>query len=152
MGYLAARIPFTADHPQRSAPSLWPQERFCPSSTGWRIRRAGNELSHVSVGSAIFISWFRHWQEQLASIEARFQLSPCTRVGANCGFGAANPSGNAWKEWSYCAKLPTPMIPLPRDFQDFLRLLNANAIRYLVIGGYAVAYHGYVRYTGDLDI
>jgi hypothetical protein len=44
------------------------------------------------------------------------------------------------------------MIPLPRDFQDFLRLLNANAIRYLVIGGYAVAYHGYVRYTGDLDI
>ncbi len=44
------------------------------------------------------------------------------------------------------------MIPLPRDFQDFLSLLNANAIRYLVIGGYAVAYHGYVRYTGDLDI
>ena len=42
------------------------------------------------------------------------------------------------------------MIPLPRDFQDFLRLLNANAIRYLVIGGYAVAYHGHVRYTGDL--
>jgi predicted nucleotidyltransferase len=44
------------------------------------------------------------------------------------------------------------MIPLPRDFQDFLRLLNANAIRYVVIGGYAVAYHGYVRYTGDLDL
>jgi len=44
------------------------------------------------------------------------------------------------------------MTPLPRDFQDFLRLLNANAIRYLVIGGYAVAYHGYVRYTGDLDL
>src|SRR5271155_5400486 len=44
------------------------------------------------------------------------------------------------------------MIPLPRDFQDFLRLLNANEIRYVVIGGYAVAFHGYVRYTGDLDI
>jgi len=44
------------------------------------------------------------------------------------------------------------MIPLPRDFQDFLRLLNVNAIRYVVIGGYAVAYHGYVRYTGDLDV
>lgn len=56
------------------------------------------------------------------------------------------------KEWNCCAKLHTPMIPLPRDFQDFLRLLNANAIRYVVIGGYAVAYHGYVRYTGDLDI
>jgi hypothetical protein len=44
------------------------------------------------------------------------------------------------------------MIPLPRDFEDFLRLLNTNAIKYLVIGGYAVAYHGYVRHTGDLDI
>jgi len=44
------------------------------------------------------------------------------------------------------------MIPLPRDFQDFLRLLNANGIRYVVVGGYAVAFHGYVRYTGDLDI
>lgn len=44
------------------------------------------------------------------------------------------------------------MIPLPRDFQDFLRLLNAGRVRYVIIGGYAVAYHGYVRYTGDLDI
>jgi hypothetical protein len=51
-----------------------------------------------------------------------------------------------------CAKQPTPMIPLPRDFQDFFKLLNAGRIRYVVIGGYAVAYHGYVRYTGDLDV
>ena len=44
------------------------------------------------------------------------------------------------------------MIPLPRDFQDFLKLLNAGRIRYVIIGGYAVAFHGYVRYTGALDI
>jgi hypothetical protein len=44
------------------------------------------------------------------------------------------------------------MIPLPPDFKDFLLLLNANGIRYLVIGGYAVAFHGYVRHTGDLDV
>jgi predicted nucleotidyltransferase len=31
-------------------------------------------------------------------------------------------------------------------------LLNAHSVRYLVVGGYAVAYHGYVRATGDLDI
>jgi hypothetical protein len=67
-------------------------------------------------------------------------------------FGAANPWSNALKEWNCCVKMRTRMIPLPRDFQDFLRLLNANAIKYVVIGGYAVAYHGYVRYTGDLDI
>lgn len=66
--------------------------------------------------------------------------------------GADSRRGNALRAWNYCVKVPMPMIPLPRDFRDFLRLLNANEIRYVVIGGYAVAYHGYVRYTGDLDI
>ncbi len=44
------------------------------------------------------------------------------------------------------------MIQLPHDFQEFLRLLNREHVRYLVVGGYAVIFHGYVRYTGDLDI
>lgn len=38
------------------------------------------------------------------------------------------------------------------DFLDFLRLLTAHKVRYVVIGGYAVALHGYVRYTGDIDV
>ena len=38
------------------------------------------------------------------------------------------------------------------DFREFFRLLNANEVRYLVIGGYAVAYHGYPRYTKDVAI
>jgi hypothetical protein len=33
-----------------------------------------------------------------------------------------------------------------------LRLLNSNAVEYLVIGGYAVNYYGYARATADLDI
>lgn len=41
---------------------------------------------------------------------------------------------------------------LHKDFTDFLRLLNAREVRYLVVGGYAVAYHGYPRFTGDLDV
>jgi len=44
------------------------------------------------------------------------------------------------------------MIPIPRDFREFFRLLNKHRVRYLVIGGYAVGYHGYPRYTGDVDI
>jgi hypothetical protein len=43
-------------------------------------------------------------------------------------------------------------IHLPTDFKEFLRLLNANAVEYLLIGGYAVGYHGYPRATADLDI
>lgn len=36
--------------------------------------------------------------------------------------------------------------------RDFLSLLNAAQVEYLVIGGHAVAYHGYRRAIGDLDI
>jgi len=45
-----------------------------------------------------------------------------------------------------------PTIPLPSDFSEFLKLLNEHRVRYLLVGGYAVAYHGYVRATADLDI
>jgi hypothetical protein len=38
------------------------------------------------------------------------------------------------------------------DFKDCIRFLNANGVKYLVVGGYAVALHGYPRYTKDLDI
>ena len=38
------------------------------------------------------------------------------------------------------------------DFKEFIRLLNDNDVRYLVVGGYAVALHGYPRYTKDIDI
>lgn len=44
------------------------------------------------------------------------------------------------------------MIPIPPDFKEFLKLLNARGVKYLVIGGYAVSIHGYPRPTGDLDV
>ena len=44
------------------------------------------------------------------------------------------------------------MIQIPSDFLDFLKLLNQHQVEYLLIGGYAVAYHGYVRATGDMDV
>lgn len=43
-------------------------------------------------------------------------------------------------------------MKLSRDFKEFVECLNVNDVRYLVIGGYAVAYHGRPRYTKDLDI
>ena len=33
-----------------------------------------------------------------------------------------------------------------------LRSLNARSVEYLVVGGYAVGYHGFVRATGDLNV
>ena len=43
-------------------------------------------------------------------------------------------------------------LPLPQDFKEFLVLLNSEKIEYLLVGGYAVSFHGYPRPTGDLDI
>jgi len=43
-------------------------------------------------------------------------------------------------------------IELPHDFREFLKLLNEKAVRYLLIGSYAVGYHGYPRATNDMDI
>ena len=43
-------------------------------------------------------------------------------------------------------------IRLPQDFKEFLRLLNAHHVEYLLIGGYAVGYWGYPRATADMDI
>ncbi len=40
----------------------------------------------------------------------------------------------------------------PPDFKEFLRLFLVHRVRFLIVGGYAVAYHGHPRLTGDLDI
>jgi hypothetical protein len=41
---------------------------------------------------------------------------------------------------------------LSDDFRDFLTCLNEAGVEYLVVGGHAVAYYGYVRPTRDLDV
>lgn len=41
---------------------------------------------------------------------------------------------------------------LPPDFREFLKLLNDAEVEYLLIGGYAVGYHGYPRTTADMDV
>ena len=41
---------------------------------------------------------------------------------------------------------------LSKDFKEFIELLNENSVKYLVVGGYAVALHGHPRYTKDLDV
>jgi hypothetical protein len=43
-------------------------------------------------------------------------------------------------------------LKLANDYKEFLRLLRAHGVEYLLIGGWAVAYHGYPRATYDLDV
>jgi hypothetical protein len=39
-----------------------------------------------------------------------------------------------------------------KDFEEFLRLLNGEKVKFVIVGGYAVAFHGYVRATQDIDL
>jgi len=43
-------------------------------------------------------------------------------------------------------------MDLHKDFRDLCLLLNAAKVDFLIVGGYALAFHGAPRFTGDLDI
>jgi len=43
-------------------------------------------------------------------------------------------------------------MEVQKDFKELLEFFNARKVDYLIIGAYALAFHGAPRYTGDLDI
>src|SRR5260370_17336093 len=43
------------------------------------------------------------------------------------------------------------LMKLSKDLKEFIGLLNSRKIKYLLVGGHAVAFHGFPRYTGDID-
>lgn len=43
-------------------------------------------------------------------------------------------------------------MEIQQDFKDLLELLNSRDVDYLIVGGYALAFHGCPRFTGDIDI
>ena len=43
-------------------------------------------------------------------------------------------------------------MELNKDFRDLCGLLNARSVEYLIVGGYAVAFYGAPRITGDIDL
>ena len=69
-------------------------------------------------------------------------------------------SSGGTSPWRHVSRLHTPFVwnttagpmQLSHDFKEFIESLNANQVRYLVVGGYAMAAHGHPRYTKDLDV
>ena len=43
-------------------------------------------------------------------------------------------------------------MEIQQDFRDLLHLFNEQGVKYLVVGGYALAFHGAPRFTGDIDL
>jgi hypothetical protein len=39
-----------------------------------------------------------------------------------------------------------------RDFKDFVSLMNANGVEYVIVGAFALSFHGHPRATGDMDV
>jgi predicted nucleotidyltransferase len=66
--------------------------------------------------------------------------------------GIPRPRPNGWPRQSNSGKPPTVMIQLPPEFKRLLNSFNSIGVEYVVVGGYAVIYHGYVRTTGGLDL
>lgn len=67
--------------------------------------------------------------------------------------GARARMRSVWRLWKrFGASTTAGGKILNPDFKEFVESLNANRVHYLVVGGYAVALHGYPRYTKDMDI
>ena len=43
-------------------------------------------------------------------------------------------------------------MEIHNDFKELLELFNKHKVEYLVVGGYALAFHGAPRFTGDIDL
>jgi hypothetical protein len=43
-------------------------------------------------------------------------------------------------------------MEVQKDFREFLALLNEHEVDFMIVGGYALAFHGAPRYTGDIDV
>src|ERR1017187_10963852 len=57
---------------------------------------------------------------------------------------------SAWKSFSTWSQ-PIIAMQLSKDLREFVELLNSRKIKYLLVGGHAVAFHGHPRYTADVD-
>lgn len=88
---------------------------------------------------------------QNAWTEPRFPSSNASTTRTTRATGTRAQVPNAYIMSSSSAE--STMAPeLPEDFREFLNLLRSHGVEYLLIGGYAVGYHGFPRATGDMDI
>ncbi len=74
------------------------------------------------------------------------------RATANSGFARHRKS--EWRRWNTSARstmATRKKISLDPNFREFIELLNREKVRYLLLGGYAVNYYGYHRFTADID-
>ena len=55
-------------------------------------------------------------------------------------------------EWQNLTACERSMMAHNQDWLEWLLSLNANGAEYVIVGGVALAHHGFPRYTGDIDV
>ncbi len=81
--------------------------------------------------------------------------APCTISPTTSRTGSPVRSRSASLRWRCCGAAcsePSLSLDLDPDFAEFFECLARHSVRYLVVGGYALAAHGLPRATGDLDV
>ena len=69
------------------------------------------------------------------------------------GVRSRRPSVSRWSgPWPWRLGNGKESVAVNPDFRDLFAALNAAAARYLLVGGYAVAFHAAPRFTKDLDV
>src|SRR5215216_3790615 len=43
-------------------------------------------------------------------------------------------------------------MSLQKDLREFVELLNAHDVHFVIVGAFALAYHGHARFTSDIDV
>jgi predicted nucleotidyltransferase len=96
--------------------------------------------------------------ESLLCLQNQLSLRPTPKYQpagkkAILPIGKRNPITCVWRLWYKSGvNITNGDTVLNQDFKEFVQSLNDNQVRYLVIGGYAVAFHGHPRYTKDMEI
>jgi hypothetical protein len=57
-----------------------------------------------------------------------------------------------FEAWKMSHRLMAPRLPVQDDLVRLCRELNAHSARYMVVGGFAVIQHGFLRATEDIDL
>src|SRR4051812_22177257 len=74
-------------------------------------------------------------------------MNSASALGCTIGCRVRRTSGS--RRWSFCGGRLMEVAP---DFDEFIGCLTAHGVEFVIVGAYALAFHGAPRFTGDLDI
>ena len=85
----------------------------------------------------------------IAKVVRKAKLSEFNEVEGNLKFGCPRRLKSAWQRWSTSGRR---IMEFYQDFKELLVLLDAHRVDYVIVGAYALGFHGCPGYAADLDL